>query len=83
VFDIGFWELLLVFVVALVILGPERLPQVAAKAGRWMANARAIVRNLRAQIEAELAQQKQAPSESGRTEPAPDATAQPGDEKKS
>ena len=80
-FDIGFWELLLVFVVALVILGPERLPQVAAKAGRWMANARAIVRNLRAQIEAELAQQKQAPSEPGRSDPAPDA-ARPGDEKK-
>jgi sec-independent protein translocase protein TatB len=81
VFDIGFWELLLVFVVALVILGPERLPQVAAKAGRWMANARAIVRNLRAQIEAELAQQKQAPSEPGGSEPAPDA-ARTGDEKK-
>jgi len=82
VFDIGFWELLLVFVVALVILGPERLPQVAAKAGRWMANARAIVRNLRTQIEAELAQKDQAPSEPGRAKPTPDEAARTTDEKK-
>ena len=81
-FDIGFWELLLVFVVALVILGPERLPQVAAKAGRWMANARAIVRNLRTQIEAELAQKDQAPSEPGSAEPAPDEAARTSDDKK-
>lgn len=68
-FDIGFWELLLIFVVALVVLGPERLPQVAARAGRWTANARAIVRNLRAQIEEELAQKDRAPAEPAPADP--------------
>ena len=81
-FDIGFWELVLVFVVALVILGPERLPQVAAKAGRWMANARAIVRNLRAQIEAELAQKERAHADPGRADPPSDDAARNPDEKK-
>ena len=36
-FDVGFWELVLIGGLALVILGPERLPKVAAELGRWMA----------------------------------------------
>lgn len=39
-FDVGFWELVLLGVVALVVLGPERLPQVARTAGRMVARAR-------------------------------------------
>lgn len=35
-FDFGFSELLLIGVVALVVLGPERLPQVARTAGFWL-----------------------------------------------
>ena len=32
-FDVGFWELLLIFGVGLMILGPERMPRVAAQVG--------------------------------------------------
>ena len=44
-FDIGFWELLLIFSIALIVLGPERLPQTARAVGQWTGRARAFVRN--------------------------------------
>jgi sec-independent protein translocase protein TatB len=53
VFDIGFGELFLCFVVALVVLGPERLPKVARTAGRWTGQARAYMRNLSVELERE------------------------------
>ena len=52
-FDIGFGELFLCFVVALVVLGPERLPKVARLAGRWTGQARAYMRNLSTELERE------------------------------
>ncbi len=52
-FDIGLGELFLCFVVALVVLGPERLPKVARMAGRWTGQARAYMRNLSAELERE------------------------------
>ncbi len=54
-FDIGFSELLLTAVVALLVLGPERLPRAARLAGLWMRRARASWYGLRAQLERELA----------------------------
>lgn len=54
-FDIGFWELLVIFVLALMILGPERLPRAASSVGRWVGRARAMARNLRVQMEQEIA----------------------------
>jgi sec-independent protein translocase protein TatB len=53
VFDVGFSELVLCFVVALVVLGPEKLPAVARALGRWTGQARAYVRSLNAQLERE------------------------------
>ena len=35
-FDVGFWEVLVLFGIALMVLGPERLPQVAKRAGTWV-----------------------------------------------
>lgn len=52
-FDISFSELALCFVVALVVLGPERLPKVARTLGRWTGQARSYMRNLSAEIERE------------------------------
>ena len=54
-FDVGFSELLLCFVVALVVLGPQKLPAVARTLGRWTARARSYVRNLSAELERETA----------------------------
>ena len=45
-FDIGFWELLILFGIGLVVLGPERLPRVAMKVGNWAGQARRTARTL-------------------------------------
>jgi len=42
-FDVGFWELALIGVVALIIVGPERLPGVVRTAGRWVGKGRRIL----------------------------------------
>ena len=52
-FDIGFSEVLLIFGVTLVVLGPDKLPQVARTIGRWAGRARAMARQFRDQLEAE------------------------------
>lgn len=53
-FDIGFSELLIFSALALIILGPEKLPQAARTAGQWYAKFRRTVTNLQQEIETEL-----------------------------
>jgi Tat protein translocase TatB subunit len=53
-FDIGFWELVLVAVVALLAVGPERLPKLAYDAGKWFAKLQRAIRNVRYQIDNEM-----------------------------
>jgi sec-independent protein translocase protein TatB len=52
-FDISFTELLLCFVIALIVLGPERLPKVARTVGRWTGQARGYLRNLTSELDRE------------------------------
>ena len=54
-FDIGFSELLVIAVVALVVLGPERLPTAARFAGLWVRRARAQWYSVKAELEHDLA----------------------------
>ncbi len=53
-FDFGFSELLVIFVVALVVLGPTRLPGLVHKVGRWVGKARSMAREFREQLENEV-----------------------------
>jgi sec-independent protein translocase protein TatB len=53
-FDIGFWELMTVAIVALLVVGPERLPQLARDAGRWVRAIRRFINQTRYEIEREL-----------------------------
>jgi len=53
-FDVGFSELVLLFVIGLLILGPERLPRVASQLGRWVGRARRTATQLRMQLEREM-----------------------------
>lgn len=53
-FDISFSELALCFIVALVVLGPERLPAIARALGRWTGKARAFAGKLTNELEQEL-----------------------------
>lgn len=53
-FDAGFLEMIVIAVIALVIVGPERLPGIARKVGGWLGKARALVNSTRSEIEREL-----------------------------
>ncbi len=53
-FDIGFSELLLFGVLALIVLGPEKLPKAARTAGQWYAKLRRAASTIQSEIEAEL-----------------------------
>jgi sec-independent protein translocase protein TatB len=53
-FDVGFWELMLISVVALVVIGPERLPGVARTAGKWLGKGKRMIRDVKADIDQEL-----------------------------
>lgn len=53
-FDIGFWELLLIAVVALVVVGPERLPKVVRVCGLWIGRANASFQAVKNDIAKEL-----------------------------
>jgi Tat protein translocase TatB subunit len=52
-FDVGFWELTVIFVVGLLVLGPERLPRVATRIGQWTGKARRMARILTTQLQEE------------------------------
>jgi sec-independent protein translocase protein TatB len=54
-FDIGFSELLIVAIVALIVLGPERLPKATRFAGLWVRRARAQWHSVKDELERELA----------------------------
>ncbi|MFD1383324.1 Sec-independent protein translocase protein TatB [Rhodanobacter aciditrophus] len=57
-FDIGFSELLVVFVVGLIILGPERLPMAAKTAGLWVRKIRRSIQSVQREINAQLDQEE-------------------------
>lgn len=79
-FDIGFWELSLIMLLALLIVGPERLPGLVSTIGNWAGRARFMARSLRMQIERELARevadkQKTPASAAAPSQPATEKTA--------
>lgn len=52
-FDIGFWEIALIGVVALLVVGPERMPQLIRTTGQWIGRVQRIARELRNELERE------------------------------
>lgn len=53
-FDIGFWELGLIGVIALLVIGPERLPAVARTVGLWVSKARKFVQAVQSDVRKEI-----------------------------
>lgn len=53
-FDVGFSELVMVGLIALLVIGPERLPKAARIAGFWVGKARTTIANVKAEIKQEL-----------------------------
>jgi len=61
-FEVGFTEILLILGLALLVLGPEKLPGLAEKIGRWTGRARSMARQLRTQLEQEVTLEQMAKS---------------------
>jgi sec-independent protein translocase protein TatB len=72
-FEVGFTEIVLILGLALMVLGPEKLPGLAEKVGRWTGRARAMARQLRTQLEQEVTLEEMAKSRP--MQPPPPATA--------
>jgi sec-independent protein translocase protein TatB len=53
-FDIGFWEIILISIIGLVVLGPERLPIAIRSVVRWVNTARGMANTVKAEISHEL-----------------------------
>jgi sec-independent protein translocase protein TatB len=53
-FEIDFFKLIIVAMIGLLVLGPEKLPGVVAKLGRWVGRARSMARQFRTQLEQEV-----------------------------
>ncbi len=53
-FDVGFWELCLVGLVTLLVIGPEKLPKAARVAGFWIGKTQNMVASVKAEIKQEL-----------------------------
>jgi sec-independent protein translocase protein TatB len=73
-FEVGFSELLLIMVLALLVLGPQKLPKVVAEVGRWMGRARAMARQFREQLEVEAAEPQRPPPPAPPPPPPPTST---------
>ncbi len=53
-FDMGFTEMMLIGIVALIVIGPERLPGVARTAGKYFGRLKRFVTSVKADVEQEL-----------------------------
>lgn len=53
-FDVGFSELVLIAVVAMIVIGPERLPKVARTAGALLGRMQRYVANVKSEVEREM-----------------------------
>jgi sec-independent protein translocase protein TatB len=53
-FDVGFWEITLIMLVTLVVVGPERLPKLARTLGAWVSKARRMISDVKAEVDREL-----------------------------
>jgi sec-independent protein translocase protein TatB len=51
---IGFSELIILFLIGLIVLGPEKLPRVANQLGTWLGQARRMTRVMKRQLEEEI-----------------------------
>lgn len=78
---VGFWEVILVFLIGLIVLGPERLPRVAQQLGSWLGQARRMTRVMRRQLEDELnLEQELSIRPRSRPLPPPSRAARPADD---
>jgi Tat protein translocase TatB subunit len=76
-FEVGFTEILLILGIALLVLGPEKLPGLAEKVGRWTGRARAMARQLRTQLEHEVTMEEMTRARAAQPPPPPPSSNPP------
>lgn len=54
-FDFGFWEIIMIMLVALIVVGPERLPGLARTVGFWVGKAKRMVADVKVEIHEQIA----------------------------
>ena len=57
-FEVGFTEILMVALVALLVVGPERLPELVRTTGRWIGRAQRIARELRTEFDRDIGREE-------------------------
>ena len=62
-FDIGFQELIIIFVVALLVFGPEKLPEIAKTLGKWVVEIRRGINIAKSQMEEEMKEEFRMPED--------------------
>ena len=62
-FDIGFQELLIIFIVALLIFGPEKLPEIGRTLGKWVVEIRRGINIAKSQMEEEMKEEFKMPED--------------------
>lgn len=53
-FGLGFWELLVIAVLCLIVVGPQRLPRLARTLGVWTGRAKLMIQQVRAEVDREI-----------------------------
>ena len=76
-FDVGFWELVLCAIVALVVLGPERMPVAVRSVAHWVRIARSTLNAVKSEFEHELALGPLKPEQTPDLQPPHIAAAEP------
>ena len=57
-FDVGFWELALIGIITLLVVGPERMPQIAKKAGYYLGKVKRFIAKIQDDVGDEIEAEK-------------------------
>jgi len=72
-FDIGFQELHIIFIVALLVFGPEKLPEISRTLGKWVVEIRRGINIAKSQMEEEMKEELKMPEDIVQSLPKDDA----------
>ena len=78
-FDIGFQELLIIFIVALLVFGPEKLPEISRTLGKWVVEIRRGINIAKSQMEEEMKEELKMPEDIVQSLPKDDANGEKTD----
>ncbi|MGH1469453.1 MAG: Sec-independent protein translocase protein TatB [Bdellovibrionales bacterium] len=75
-FNLGFWEMVVLAVIALVVVGPEKLPSMARNIGRFLNDLKRTTNTLTAEINSTIDEEAFLKDQKGKSEVVDDETAE-------